>query len=54
MVGMTREQVIVAVGYPLTSENVSLDAPVWRLWRSSDGEYQLNFSPRWASDIGHR
>lgn len=44
MVGMSREQVIVAVGYPLTSENLSLDAPQWRMWRSSHGEYQLNFS----------
>jgi hypothetical protein len=44
MVGMSREQVIVAVGYPLTSENLSLDAPQWRMWRSSRGEYQLNFS----------
>jgi hypothetical protein len=44
MIGMTREQVIVAVGYPLTSENLSLDAPQWRLWRSSHGEYQLNFA----------
>jgi hypothetical protein len=45
MVGMTREQAIVAVGYPLTSENVSLDAPMWRIWRSSHGEYDLNFGP---------
>jgi hypothetical protein len=44
MIGMSREQVITAVGYPLTSENLSLDAPQWRLWRSSRGEYQLNFS----------
>jgi hypothetical protein len=44
MIGMTRDQVIVAVGYPLTSENVSLDAAQWRMWRSSHGEYQLNFS----------
>jgi hypothetical protein len=43
MVGMTREQAIAAVGYPLTSENVSLDAPMWRIWRSSHGEYDLNF-----------
>jgi hypothetical protein len=45
MVGMTREQCIVAVGYPVTSENVTLDAPVWRLWRSSGGEYRLYFGP---------
>lgn len=44
MIGMSREQVITAVGYPLTSENLSLDAPQWRMWRSSHGEYQLNFS----------
>jgi hypothetical protein len=44
MIGMTREQVIIAVGYPLTSENLSIDAPQWRMWRSSHGEYQLNFA----------
>jgi hypothetical protein len=43
MVGMTREQAIAAIGYPLTSENISLDAPMWRIWRSSHGEYDLNF-----------
>jgi hypothetical protein len=43
MVGMTREQAIASIGYPLTSENVSLDAPMWRIWRSSHGEYDLNF-----------
>jgi hypothetical protein len=41
--GMTREQAIVAVGYPLTSENASLDAASWRIWRSTHGEYDLNF-----------
>ena len=43
MVGMTREQAIASIGYPLTSENVSLDATMWRIWRSSHGEYDLNF-----------
>ena len=43
--GMTREQAIASVGYPLTSENVSLDAPMWKIWRSSHGEYDLNFKP---------
>ncbi|HWJ34356.1 MAG TPA: hypothetical protein VNR70_03775 [Steroidobacteraceae bacterium] len=45
MVGMSREQAIASIGYPLTSENVSLNEPVWRIWRSSRGEYQLNFGP---------
>jgi hypothetical protein len=43
VLGMTREQAIVAVGYPLTSENASLDAASWRIWRSTHGEYDLNF-----------
>jgi hypothetical protein len=45
MIGMTREQCIVAVGYPLTSENTSLDATTWHIWRSTHEEYQLNFGP---------
>ncbi|MBX9630828.1 MAG: hypothetical protein K2X67_09930 [Burkholderiales bacterium] len=40
-VGMTKEQVIMSVGYPLANENPSLDAPMWRMWVSSFGEYQL-------------
>ena len=43
MVGMTREQAIIAVGYPMTSETFSLDAPVWKIWQSGNGEYALNF-----------
>lgn len=43
MTGMTKEQVIMSVGYPLTSETPSLDSPVWRHWVSSFGEYQLNW-----------
>ena len=41
--GMTREQVIASVGYPQTNENVTLDQPVWRMWRASGDEYQLHF-----------
>jgi hypothetical protein len=43
IVGMTREQAIVAIGYPLTSENGPLDSPMWKMWRSTRGEYDLNF-----------
>ncbi len=45
MPGMTREQVITSVGYPLATENRSLDAPMWRLWVTSFDEYQVNFGP---------
>ncbi len=41
MNGMTREQVIMSVGYPLTDENPTLDAPLWRMWIDSLSEYQL-------------
>lgn len=43
MPGMTREQAIISVGYPLTSENPSVNGPMWRLWLSSFDEYQLTW-----------
>lgn len=41
MQGMSKEQVIMSVGYPLTDENPSMDAPLWRMWTDSFSEYQL-------------
>lgn len=41
--GMTREQVVMSVGYPISSENPSLDAKVWRFWLSSFAEFQVIF-----------
>jgi hypothetical protein len=38
---MTREQVVMAVGYPITSENPRLDASTWRYWRSMNDEFQV-------------
>jgi hypothetical protein len=46
MVGMTKEQVIMALGYPMTSENPSLDADLWRYWASSFGPYQILWDDR--------
>ncbi|WP_431111549.1 cell envelope protein SmpA [Variovorax paradoxus] len=46
MPGMTREQVLMAVGYPVAGENPSLDAPTWRYWRDSWSEYQVNFDEK--------
>jgi hypothetical protein len=43
MPGMTREQVLMAVGYPVASENPQLDAKVWRFWLSSFAEFQVVF-----------
>ena len=41
--GMTREQVLMAVGYPMSSENPNLDANMWRFWLSSFAEFQVLF-----------
>lgn len=41
--GMTREQVFTAVGYPVSSENPDLNAPILRFWRDSFSEFQVLF-----------
>ena len=41
--GMTREQVATALGYPVSSENANLDAPLWRYWLDSFTEFQVEF-----------
>jgi outer membrane protein assembly factor BamE (lipoprotein component of BamABCDE complex) len=54
MVGMTKEQVIMTVGYPLTNENPRLEAPLWRYWWSSFGEYQVYWDGNRVSKVtGH-
>ncbi len=42
--GMTKEQTIIAVGYPQTDETVSLDAPIWNYWASSFAPYRVVWS----------
>ena len=41
--GMTREQVAMSVGYPISSENPNLDTQMWRMWLSSFAEFQVLF-----------
>ncbi len=43
MPGMTRAQVLMSVGYPVSSENPSLDVRVWRFWLESFAEFQVMF-----------
>jgi hypothetical protein len=43
VLGMTREQVIMAVGYPVSSENPSLGELVWKMRASMYGTYQLKW-----------
>ena len=41
MRGMTREQVLMALGYPVASYTANLDAPLWRYWFDRSSEYQV-------------
>jgi hypothetical protein len=43
--GMTREQVAMAVGWPVTSENPHLDAREWHHWLWSFSEFVVHFGP---------
>lgn len=42
--GMTRAQVAMAVGYPVSSENPNLDAPRWRFWLWSYSPFTVIFN----------
>lgn len=41
--GMTRAQVAMSLGWPVSSENPDLDAEVWRFWLGSFEEIQVEF-----------
>ena len=41
--GMTREQVIMSLGWPISSENPHMDSKVWRFWLGSFEEFQVKF-----------
>jgi hypothetical protein len=43
VLGMTREQVLMSVGYPVSSENHDLASKTWRFWLTSFGEFHVNF-----------
>lgn len=41
--GMTREQVLMSVGYPVSSETPDMEASIWRFWLTSSEEFQVVF-----------
>jgi hypothetical protein len=43
MFGMSREQVIMAVGYPVSSENHDLNSKYWRFWLSRFAKFTVRF-----------
>ena len=52
--GMTREQVIMAIGYPHLDDKKGLDAPSWRYWWSSFESFYVHWSRDKLSKIaGH-
>ena len=42
--GMTREQVAMALGYPIANETPSLSSRVWKYWRSRSEEFHVVFN----------
>jgi hypothetical protein len=42
--GMTREQVLMSEGYPVSSETPNLEAKIWRFWLSSFAEFRVRFN----------
>ncbi|HEV7610611.1 MAG TPA: hypothetical protein VGO37_01905 [Steroidobacteraceae bacterium] len=42
-IGMTREQVLMSVGYPVSSENHNIDDKTWRFWLTSFAEFHVSF-----------
>lgn len=41
--GMTRGQVAMALGWPISSENPHLDAPVWKYWLWTFSPFDVRF-----------
>jgi serine/threonine protein kinase len=46
MPGMSKEQVVMSVGFPARHETPSVDAADWRMWHSSRVPYTLHFDER--------
>jgi hypothetical protein len=42
-IGMTREQVIMSLGYPVSSENHDLKSKFWRYWLSTYAKFTVKF-----------
>lgn len=42
--GMTRDQVLMAMGYPISSYNPHMDAPMWKYWLSTRAPFTVVFN----------
>lgn len=43
-IGMTKEQLIAAVGYPPAHQTPTLDAPQWKYWHTTHGTFNVIWS----------
>ncbi|MFZ5547930.1 MAG: hypothetical protein ACOZJX_04480 [Pseudomonadota bacterium] len=41
--GMTREQVLLAIAYPIADETPDLQSDVWKYWRNGSYQYDVKF-----------
>src|SRR3989454_12721251 len=53
-VGMTRDQVLIALGYPRADRTPSLDAPTWRYWASRGDTFEIYFEGDHVSHVSRQ
>src|SRR5207249_5541933 len=53
-VGMTRDQVLMALGYPPADRTPSLDAPTWRYWASRGDTFEIYFEGDQVSRVSRQ
>jgi hypothetical protein len=51
LIGMTKEQAIVALGYPLPTRTPNLDSSVWRYWQNSSVQYDVYWENERVSQV---
>ena len=53
-VGMTREQVLMAIGYPPADRTPALDAPTWKYWASRGDTFEIYFDGDQVSRVSRQ
>lgn len=51
MVGMSKEQALTAVGYPLPTKTPNLDSNVWRYWQNTVTQYDVHWENERVSQV---
>jgi outer membrane protein assembly factor BamE (lipoprotein component of BamABCDE complex) len=51
MVGMTKEQVITSLGYPLPTKTPNMDSNVWRYSQNSTVQYDVRWENERVSQV---